>query len=92
MNIQLSPEDLMDMADIWGDSLLHIFPPEKLLSRLTIQERLAGLEPEERLAGLEPEERLAGLEPEEWLDGLTAEDLAKIEAYLLQQKQQREDN
>jgi len=91
MNIQLSPEDLRDMADMWGDSLLHILPPEKLLSHLTLEERLAGLEPKEWLARLEPEERLAGLEPEERLAGLTPEDLAKIEAYLLQQKRQRDD-
>ncbi len=81
MTIQLSPEDMKEMADMWGDSLLAILPPEKLLTRLTPEERLAGLDPEERLAGLDPEERLAGLTPE---------DLAKIEAYLLQQKQQRD--
>jgi len=80
MDIQLTTEQLNHMAEVWGDSLLDIVPPEKLLSRLTLKERLAGLE---------PEERLAGLEPEEWLVGLTPEDLAKIEAYLLQQKQQR---
>ncbi len=83
MNLQLSPEVFEKMADMWGDRFLDIAPPEKMLARLTIKERLAGLEPEERLAGLEPEERLVGLTPE---------DLAKIEAYLLQQKQQRDDD
>ncbi len=92
MNVQLSPKDFQEMADMWGDRFLDIAPPEKMLSRLTLEERLAGLEPEERLAGLEPEERLAGLEPEERLAGLTPEDLAKIEAYLLQQKRQRDDD
>ena len=92
MSIQLSQEDFQAMYDMWGDRFLDIVSPEKMLSRLTLEERMSGLEPEERLAGLEPEERLAGLEPEEWLAGLTAEDLAKIEAYLLQQKQQRDDD
>ena len=92
MNIQLSQEDFRDMYEAWGDGLLDIIPREKILARLTLEERLAGLEPEEWLAGLEPEERLAGLEPEERLAGLTPADLEKIEEYLLQQKRQRDND
>ena len=92
MNIQLSQEDFRDMYEMWGDRLIDIIPREKILAHFTLEERLAGLEPEERLVGLEPEERLVGLEPEEWLVGLTPADLEKIEAYLQQQKQQRDND
>ena len=47
MNIQLSPEDFQDMADMWGDRFLDIASPEKMLAHLTLEERLAGLTPED---------------------------------------------
>ena len=46
---------------------------QKLVDRLTPEQRLRGLSPEERLRGLPPEERLRGLPPEERLRGLDDE-------------------
>ncbi len=81
MNIELTPEQIMEIGKTWNYALLDMLPPEELLAHVTLEERLAGLQPEERLAGLQPEERLAGLTPE---------DLAAIEAYILQQKKHKE--
>jgi hypothetical protein len=68
--VELGPDELIELGKEWQEILLSSLPAAELLKYVTPEERLAGLEPEERLAGLEPEERLAGLEPEE------------IEAYL----------
>jgi hypothetical protein len=55
-------------------------PSEYILSHYTPENVLAHYTPKDRLAGLAPQERLAGLTPE---------DLAEIESFLLQHKQQR---
>jgi hypothetical protein len=52
---------------------------EKILRKLTPEQRLAGLSPEQRLAGLSPEQRMAHLTPEQVLAHLSREE---IEAYL----------
>ncbi|EDN71292.1 hypothetical protein BGP_0818 [Beggiatoa sp. PS] len=56
MALELTPQDLNEMVQFWGEELLSTIPLEK---------RLMGLKPEQRLMGLKPEERLAGLSPEE---------------------------
>ena len=55
--------------------LLEDLKSEYFLSRVPVEQRLAGLAPEQRLAGLAPEQRLAGLAPEQRLVGLTPEQL-----------------
>jgi len=47
MRIELTPEQLTEMGEMWGDSYF---------SSLTVEERLAGLNPQERLAGLNPQQ------------------------------------
>jgi hypothetical protein len=46
---------------------------QRYLSKLSVEERLAGIAPEERLAGIAPEERLAGLAPEQAILALPVE-------------------
>jgi hypothetical protein len=87
--VELSPEEWIELGKQWQEMMWASLPPEEILSHFKPEERLAGLEPEERLAGLEPEEilshfkpeeRLAGLEPEERLAGLEPEErLAGLE-------------
>ena len=56
MKIQFTPEQVMEIGQVWGDVYLHNLPTEK---------RIAGLKPEERIAGPNLAERLAGIKPEE---------------------------
>jgi hypothetical protein len=70
MELEITPEQIIELARQWQEMMWTSLSPEEVLSHFKPEERLAGLEPEERLAGLEPEERLAGLPIEE------------IEAYL----------
>jgi hypothetical protein len=58
--------------------LLARLTPEERLKGLAPEERVAGLAPEERVAGLAPEERVAGLAPEERLAGLDAEEVVRV--------------
>jgi hypothetical protein len=70
MELEITPEQIIELSKQWQQIMLASLSPEEVLPYFKPEERLAGLEPEERLAGLEPEERLAGLPIEE------------IEAYL----------
>ncbi|QTA90973.1 hypothetical protein [Desulfonema magnum] len=79
MKEELTPEKVMEIGKMFGkialsglseDEILSVCDREKLVRKLTIEERLAGLKPKERLAGLKPKERLAGLKPKERLAGL----------------------
>ncbi len=83
MNIQVSEKNFKKMVDMWGDKFLDVMPSEYILSHYTPENVLAHYTPKDRLAGLAPQERLAGLTPE---------DLAEIEVYLLQRRQQDSDN
>ena len=65
MQIDLTPEYITELGEIWGEAFLAHLPLEQRLAGLKPEQRLAGLKPEQRLAGLKPEERLAGLKPEE---------------------------
>ena len=60
-------EDIADIAEFYLEDVAQYAPAKlgKVLSKLSIEERLGGLSPEERLGGLSPEERLGGLSPEE---------------------------
>jgi hypothetical protein len=56
---------------------------QKYLSKLSIQERFAGIAPEEMLAELAPEQRLAGLAPEQLIPALPVDVLRLLpEQYL----------
>ncbi len=92
MNIQVSQKNFEKMIDMWGDQLLATMPPEDILSRYTPEYILSRYTPEDILSRYTPEDRLAGLAPQDRLAGLTSEDLAEIEAYLLQRKQQNSDD
>ena len=80
MEIQFTPDQVMEIGQMWGDVYLHNLPPEK---------RVAGLKPEERVAGLKPEERVAGLKLEEVFSSYNPEE---IEAYLKKLKRQNGSN
>jgi hypothetical protein len=59
----------------------------EILSKCTVEERLAGMEPgdpawREVLSRCSPEERLAGLPPEERLKGLTPEERKRLRELL----------
>jgi hypothetical protein len=70
----LSPQEIEEFSQMWGDVYLSTIPLEERLKGLKPEERLMGLKPEERLMGLKPEERLMGLKPEERLMGLKPEE------------------
>ena len=59
---------------------------QKILKKLTPQQRLQGLSRDERLQGLSAAEHLAGLSPAERLAGLSPEQLQEIENYLKKQE------
>ena len=80
MKIQFTPEQVMEIGEVWGDVYLHNLPTEKRIAGLKPEERIAGLKPEERIAGLNLAERLAGIKPEE------------LEAYLAGIKHQKASN
>lgn len=75
MTLDMTPEQLTKMGEMWG---------EVFLNELTIEERLAGLKSQDILSRFNPEERLVGLKPEEWLATLKPEE---IENYLNKIKQ-----
>jgi len=75
MTLDMTPEQLTKMGEMWG---------EVFLNELTIEKRLAGLKPQDILSRFNPEERLVGLKPEEWLATLKPEE---IENYLNKIKQ-----
>jgi hypothetical protein len=95
--VEISPEELIELGKQWQEIMLSQMPleerlaglePEEVLPHFKLEERLAGLEPEERLAGLEPEEVLPHFKLEERLAGLEPEEILtnlpieEIEAYL----------
>jgi hypothetical protein len=82
MNIQLTPEQMAEMGQLFGEGFLSTLSPEK---------RLMGLKPEERLMGLKPEERFMGLKPEERLAGLSRSEIEQVEEQIKKLKQQKEE-
>jgi len=68
----MAPQDLEDYDDII-QRFMSKLTPEQRVAGLAPEQRLAGLAPEQRLAGLAPEQRLAGLAPEQRLAGLAPE-------------------
>jgi hypothetical protein len=66
--LELTPEQVTEMGKFWGAIYL---------SKLSVEERLAGLSPEDRLIGLKPEERLRGL---------SLAEIEALETYLQQVK------
>jgi hypothetical protein len=51
MEQELTPERVMEIGKMWGDTYLSLLSPEERLAGLKLEERLAGLKLEERLAG-----------------------------------------
>jgi hypothetical protein len=85
----LSPQEIKEFGEMWGDVLLPTLPLEKRLSGANPSEVMNHFKPEQRLRGLKPEERFIGLKPEERLAGLSTEE---IEELLKKLKQQKKDN
>jgi hypothetical protein len=81
----ITPEFITELGKQMVNQILATIPPEEVLKQVPHQEILKHLTAEERLSGLKPEERLSGLKPEERLKDL---DIAEIERYLQQRKQQ----
>ena len=103
MALNLSPQQIKEMGQMWGDVLLPTIPLEKRLAGIPLSERLTGanpievmnnFKPEQRLAGLSLEDLLAGTNPIEVMNNFNPEQrlaglsLEEIEAYLEQRKQQ----
>lgn len=88
MDIKFTPDQVMEIGEVWGDVYLHNLPPQEILSRYTPSERVAGLKPEEVLPSYKPEEVLSSYTPSERVAGLKLEELfssykpEEIEAYL----------
>lgn len=47
MKIQFTPEQVMEIGEVWGDLYLHNLPAEKRIAGLNLSERLADIKPEE---------------------------------------------
>jgi hypothetical protein len=92
MNIEMTPEEVMEMGEFWGDSFLSLlevddilpyFDSSQIVAKLSTEERLAGLNKKDFLAKLNTEERLSGLNTEDLLARLSIEE---IERYLQKRK------
>jgi hypothetical protein len=70
MILDMTPEQVTKMGEMWGEVFLNELPIEKRLAGLKSQDILSRFNPEERLVGLKPEEWLAALKPEEIEDYL----------------------
>ena len=84
-DIAITPEMVTQLGQQMINQILSTVPVEDILQRVSHQELLTLFSPEERLRGLKAEERLHGLKTEERLQDL---DIAEIERYLQQAKQQ----
>ncbi len=73
-NLELTPEQVTEIGKFWGPIYLSKLSVEERLAGLSSEERLMGLKPEEVLGRFKPEERLVGLKPEERLVGLKPEE------------------
>ena len=89
MNIQFTPDQVMEIGEVWGDIYLHNLPAEKILSRYKPEKVLSRYTPSERIAGLKPEEVLSRYKPEEVLSRYKPEE---IEAYLKSIQRQKASN
>lgn len=78
MNIELTPEQVMEMGQMWGEIHLSLLPVEQRLAGLAPAERLTGLKPQEVLSLFPPEERLKGLKPQERLQGLKPQEVLSL--------------
>jgi hypothetical protein len=85
MNMNLTPEQVIDFGKKLGDVWLAGLTPQERVAGLKPSERLSGLKPSERLSGLKPSEVLSHFKPSERLSGLNP---AEIEDYLKQLKKQ----
>jgi hypothetical protein len=107
MDIQFTPDQVMEIGEVWGDVYLHNLPPQEILSRYTPSQRVAGLRPEEvlsrytlseRVAGFKPEEVFSRYTPSERVAGLKLEEIfssykpEEIEAYLKSIQRQKLSN
>ena len=77
MALNLNPQEIKKIGEMWGANLFSPDELKEVLSKLPVEERLKGLKIEERFIGLTPEERLKGLKIEERFIGLTPEEQLK---------------
>jgi len=96
MALNLNPQEIKKIGEMWGANLfspdewkelLSTLPVEERLKGLTLEERFIGLTPKERLKGLTPEERSTGLKLEERLAGLSPSEMEELEKKLKEVKQ-----
>jgi hypothetical protein len=85
MNMNLTPEQVIDFGKKLGDVWLAGLTPQERIAGLTPSERLAGLAPSEVLSNFKPSEVLSNFKPSDRLSGLNQ---AEIEDYLKQLKKQ----
>jgi hypothetical protein len=81
---ELTPEQLTEVGKFWGPIYMSKLSVEERLAGLSSEDLLGHFKPEERLIGLKPEERVNGLSLEERLKGLSVEEMKAAEAYFQQ--------
>lgn len=79
MREPLTTEEVLEMGQVWGDSLFAVLPPDEVFSHYKPADAARFYKPEELMAEYKPEEVLRQYKPEERLSGLSLEE---IEAYL----------
>ncbi len=65
MDTEITPEQVEDIARIFGEHILSSLPINEVLSRYKPEERVKGLAPRDRVKGLELQDLLVGRKPEE---------------------------
>lgn len=89
MNIQLTPDQVFEIGEVWGDIFLNALPAEEMLAHLTSSQRLMGLKPEEVLSQFNTKEVLSQYNPEDVFSQYKPEEL---EAYLNKLKSKKQTN
>jgi hypothetical protein len=55
MEIQFTPDQVMEIGEMWGDVYLHNLPPEKRIAGLKLEEVFSHYKPEEVFSHYKPE-------------------------------------
>ena len=79
MREALTTEEVLEMGQVWSDTLFAVLPPDEVFSHYKPSDAARFYKPEELIREYKPEEVLGQYKPEERLSGLS---LDEIEAYL----------
>lgn len=79
MREPLTTEEVLEMGQVWSDTLFTLLPPDEVFSHYKPSDAARFYKPEELIREYKPEEVLGQYKPEQRLSGLSLEE---IEAYL----------